>query len=385
MKFEQVHQLLSAYRTPQGEKLLFLLQPGTMESIYHCVVNSGPRDCVELGTGYGATTCVIAAALDEIGGGQVTTVNMLVREPIGVHVLAQHVGLARYINVIADSVGYNWHLGDIVARQTRDGVCAPCFDFCFLDGAHEWGVNALATFLVAKLLRPGAWLALDDLDFKLRGCQPGWETVFAGRTDQELDAFQVARVYNLVLRQHPDFADFVLTDGGRTGWARRKQGGPAAWQPTGRVLEPVALDWQESFAAEDIIRRAQRTEGLTVRKQGTCMAVRAARPDPYFVLWSDIGAGRPVNVVSLRLRLVAPAEETLQLFWIEADMEHFTEACSVRLRIAASDDWQDITVRLNGLPAPRPIRGIRFDLTDGPSSLLWENLAVGGWHRRAAD
>ena len=185
MKFEQVHHRLRSYRTPQEEQVLFLLQQDTMESLYNCVVNAGARECLELGTGYGATTCVIAAALDEIGGGRVTTIDMLVREPIGVHVLAQHVGLERYINVIADSVGYNWHLGEIVARQTSEGVCSPCLDFCFLDGAHEWGADALATFLVAKLLRPGAWLALDDLDFKLRGCQPGWETVFAGRSDKE--------------------------------------------------------------------------------------------------------------------------------------------------------------------------------------------------------
>ena len=188
-----------------------------------------------------------------------------------------------------------------------------------------------------------------------------------------------------MLRQHPDFADFVLTDGGRTGWARRKQGGLAAWQPTGRILDPIPLDWQESFSAEDIIQQAQHTDGITARKQGTSIAVQATQPDPYFVLPSTIDKGRPIDIVSLRLRLIAPAEETLQVFWIEGDMEYFTEARSVRLKIAASDDWQDVTVRINSLCEPRPIRGIRFDLTDGPSSLLWENVAVGGWHRRAVD
>ncbi len=384
MKFEQVHHLLSTYRTPQQEQLLFLLQPETMESLYRCVVSTGARECLELGTGYGATTCVIAAALDEIGGGRVTTIDMQVREPIGVHVLARHTGLERHINAIADSAGYNWHLGEMIARQTSDGVCSPCLDFCFLDGAHEWGPDALAAFLVAKLLRPGAWLALDDLDFKLRGCQPGWEKVFAGRSDKELDTLQVARVFNLVLRQHPDFADFVLTDGGRTGWARRTQGRPAAWQPTGRILDPVPLDWQESFSLVDIIPKVGHTDGIAVRRQGNAIEVIAAKPDPYFVLPNSVANGRVIDTVSLRVRLVAPAEETLQVFWIADDADHFTEPRSVRLKIAASDDWQDITVRINDPGTPRPIRAIRIDLTDGPSSLLWETVSVGGGRRQTA-
>jgi predicted O-methyltransferase YrrM len=383
MKFEDIHQRLSSYRTPQGEPVLFLIQPSTMENIYNCVVSSGATECLELGTGYGATTCVIAAALDELGGGRVTTIDMLVREPIGVHVLARHVGLERYINVVADSVGYNWHLADMIERQTNGGVCSPCLDFCFLDGAHEWAPDALATFLVAKLLRPGAWLVLDDVDFRLRGCQPGWETVFAGRTDKELDACQVGMVFNLVLRQHPDFAEFTVTDGGRTGWARRKLGKPATWQPTGLVLDPAPLDWQETFPAADIVQQAWRSDGITIRKQGRSLAVRAVQPDPYFVLPDSVDYGRPIDIVSLRLRLTAPAEETLQVFWIEGDAEHFSERQSTRLKVSASPDWQDLTVRITSWAEPRLVRGLRLDLTDGPSTLLWDHLAVGGWHRRA--
>jgi predicted O-methyltransferase YrrM len=383
MKFEQVHHLLRTYRAPKQEQVLFLLQQETMESLYNCVVRTGARECLELGTGYGSTTCVIAAALDEIGGGRVTTIDMLVRQPIGVHVLAQHVGLERYINVIADSAGYNWHLGEMVAWQTSKGVCSPCLDFCFLDGAHEWGPDALATFLVAKLLRPGAWLALDDLDFKLRGCQPGWEKVFAGRSDKELDICQVAQVFNLVLRQHPDFAEFALTDGGRTGWARRTGGGPAAWQPTGRVFDPVPLDWQESFSAADVVQHAHRTDGIAVNRKGKVIEVNATQPDPYFLLPNSVDKRRAIDTVSLRVRLIAPAEETLQIFWVADDAQNFTEPRSVRLKIAASDDWQDITVRINDPCGPRPIRAIRIDLTDGPSSLLWETVAVGGGRRQA--
>jgi len=382
MKFEHVLHLLRSYRTQGGEQILFLLQPSTMESIYNCVVSAGARDCLELGTGHGATTCIIAAALDEIGGGCVTTIDMLVREPIGVRVLAQHVGLTQYIKVIADSVGYNWHLGEMIGRQTVAGVCSPCLDFCFLDGAHEWGVDALASFLVAKLLRPGAWLILDDLDFKLRGCQPGWETVFAGRSDKELDTCQVGQVFNLVLRQHPGFADFIVTDGGRTGWGRRTCDEPPAWQPTGLVLDPAPLDWQQSFSATEALLQAPRSDGIIVRACGTAVEVQATQPDPYFTLVSGVDMELSIDIVSLRLRLMAPAQETLQLYWISGEAQHFTEAQSVRVKVAAADGWQDITVRINGSREPRSVRGLRLDPADGLSSLLCENVAFGGRHRR---
>jgi predicted O-methyltransferase YrrM len=384
MTFEHVLDLLRSYRTKEGEQVLFLLAQDTMESIYNCVLNSGARACLELGTGLGGTTCVIAAALDELGGGRVTTVDMLVREPIGVDVLAQHTGLTQYIEVISDPVGYNWHLGEMINRQTGKGTCAPCLDFCFLDGAHEWGPDALATFLVAKLLRPGSWLVLDDLDFKLRGCQPGWKTVFADRTDRELDAFQVDRVFNLVLRQHPDFGEFTVSDGGRTGWARKKSPDPASWYPSGLVLDPITLDWREPFAASDVVEQSQCSDGLTVTKQDTAVSLRATRNDPNFIVPDSVCKDRPIDVLSLRLRLVAPTTETLQVFWIDGLGHPFNEKQSIRAKIAASDDWHDLTIRINGSDKPRPVHAIRLDLTDGPSSLLLESMSIGGWHRTSA-
>lgn len=135
MKFEHVYESLRDYRTAKGEKLLFVLQKQTMQAIYDCIVTTRAAQCLELGTGYGATTCVIAAALDEIGGGRVTTVDKIGRDPIGVDVLAEHTGLSRYIDAVVTSEGYNWYLAEVVARQSSGRTCEPCFDFCFLDGA----------------------------------------------------------------------------------------------------------------------------------------------------------------------------------------------------------------------------------------------------------
>lgn len=381
MTFDNVYELLRNYRTQGGEQVLFLLARDTMHSIYDCVLQSGARECLELGTGYGATTCVIAAALDELGGGRVSTIDMLVREPIGIDVLAAHTGLSRYIEVVSDNAGYNWYLADLIERRTSNNICEPCVDFCFLDGAHEWGPDALAVFLVAKLLRPGAWLALDDLDFKLRGCQPAWATVFADRSEKELDAYQLERVFNLVLRQHPDFADFAVTDGGRTGWARKKTDQPVTWAPTAQTLDPLVPDWQDSFSAKAIADQSYQSDGITTKKQGNAIRIKTTQMDPFYILPDTIAAGRSVDMVSLRVRLVTPAAETLQIFWTDAAAENFNESRSVRVKLAASDQWRDVTIRITGGKLPRPIKAIRVDPTDGPSTLLWESFAIGGWKR----
>lgn len=382
MKFDDIYSVLHDYRTPDGGRLLFLLAPGTMRSIYDCVLHSGARECLELGTGYGATTCVIAAALEELGGGRVTTVDIMVHEPIGIHVLAAHTGLSRYMNIVCDTAGYNWHLADMIAARTGNGVCAPCLDFCFLDGAHEWGADALAVFLVAKLLRPGAWLAMDDLDFRLRGCMPAWETEFAGRTEKELDAYQLDRVFNLVLRQHPDFGEFALADTGRTGWARKKHSEPAAWLPVAHVLDPLALDWQETFLAADLLTQSQCNNGIAIRKKSGAAQLLLSLIDPFIILPDHLVGGRPIEVVTLRIRLMKPDTEILQLFWTDTEQEHFAETNSMRVKLSAAAQWQDIFIRVNGTATPRTVRSLRLDPTDGPATVLWEGLSIGGFGPR---
>ena len=75
---------------------------------------------------------------------------------------------------------------------------------------------------MAHLLRPGATLLLDDINFHLR-LAPGWESFFSDRSDRELDTEQVRMVWDLLVRTHPDFTDFRLTQDGRLGWARKRK------------------------------------------------------------------------------------------------------------------------------------------------------------------
>ena len=74
---------------------------------------------------------------------------------------------------------------------------------------------------MAKLLKPGGWILLDDVKFFLRS-MPNWQDLFANKSNRELDACQVGMIYDLVVRQHPDFCDFFISLGGRFGWPRKK-------------------------------------------------------------------------------------------------------------------------------------------------------------------
>ena len=157
---------------------------------------------------------MIAAALEEIGGGTITTVDHGPDREHNISELAQVTGMQRFVRAIVYPAGHNWTLMSILREQTTAGRCEPCVDFCYLDGAHEWVTDALAALLAVRLLRPGGWLMMDDLNFKLRGSQPGWEKDHGNKTNEELDTPQIGMVFDLLVKTHPDLERFALTNTG---------------------------------------------------------------------------------------------------------------------------------------------------------------------------
>ncbi|MDP8247069.1 MAG: class I SAM-dependent methyltransferase [Candidatus Tritonobacter lacicola] len=223
MRYKDVSNSLKSFSPPADwPGHLFMLPEEAVRDIYHFIIKNRLRSCIELGTCFGTTACAMAAAVEEIGGGRVVAVDKHLHQPINPKVIINHIGLAENaIEIVIDELGYNWYLADLIRKQSHCGVvCKPIFDFCLLDGAHEWECDALAFYLVAKLLKPGGWIAIDDINFNSRMMFP--EEEHNKYTDRELDAFQLRMVYELAVRQHPDFCDFHTTHGGRIGWARKR-------------------------------------------------------------------------------------------------------------------------------------------------------------------
>jgi len=123
---------------------------------------------------------------------------------------------------VADS-SYDWWLAERVReRSDAAGNCEPAYDFCYLDGMHDLHVDGVAVVLVEKLLRPGAWLLLDDLDWTYEaGTVPGAEKL----SEDERTTPHMRVVWDLIVRPHPAFTELRDEDG-TWGWARKAPGEP---------------------------------------------------------------------------------------------------------------------------------------------------------------
>jgi predicted O-methyltransferase YrrM len=186
--------------------------------IYRHLREAVPNRVLELGTAHGASTAYIAAALHENGTGHLTTVD---RAGAGYRpsALLHALGLSEWATfVVRDDSSYTWFLKEQIERQSDTaGNCEPLFDFCYLDGAHNWTIDGLAVFLVEKLLKPGGWLLLDDLEWSYAASPSAAEWPFP-LSDSEQREPHMRAVFDLIVRQHPSFTQFRIEDG-NWGWA----------------------------------------------------------------------------------------------------------------------------------------------------------------------
>ena len=128
-----------------------------------------PQKALELGFGHGVSTCYFAAALDEYGG----TIDAVDRERTlrwdpNLETLIERLGLEAVITPNRVTSSYTWFLKKKIEEQTRDGVCHPVYDFCYIDGPKDWTNDGLAFFLVDKLLLPDGWIIFDDWNWTYR-------------------------------------------------------------------------------------------------------------------------------------------------------------------------------------------------------------------------
>jgi len=210
------------------------ITPDEGRRLYEQVRDTRPLEVLNLGTAHGVSAAYIAAALEANGDGHVTTVDhsaAAFTDPTAEELL-ERVGLAHRVSIVKAHSDYNWFLKErIEDRSDANGNCEPLYDFCFLDGAHNWTIDGLAIFLVAKLLKDDGWLVLDDLRWTYRGLYEGEgrpdcrDAVYAGHvmSDAELDSNQVDAVFRLLVMRHPAFVEFRVQDSA-WGFARKGSG-----------------------------------------------------------------------------------------------------------------------------------------------------------------
>jgi predicted O-methyltransferase YrrM len=200
--------------------------------IYDHLCRTGATQVLELGTAHGVSASYMGAAIEANGGGYVNTIDSIYGarhyDPSAAQTVAK-AGLEAVVNRIElDCSSYNWWLmKQIAAQSDKAGNCEPVYDFCYIDGAHNFTVDGLAFFLVDKLLKPGGWLLLDDLKWTYASSNS--ESANVGElplSDEEMHSPQIMPVFELLVQQHPDYAEFKVQDD-NWGWAQKTPGAVA--------------------------------------------------------------------------------------------------------------------------------------------------------------
>jgi predicted O-methyltransferase YrrM len=214
--------------------------PSDGKILYDFILASGRSRILELGFAHGTSTCYMAAALDAAGTGSLVTIDRVEarsREP-NILALLDRTGLGHYVTPIFSESSYTWELKKMIEEQTKENATIPMFDFCFIDGVHAWDPDGFAFLLAEKLLVPGGWILLDDLNWSYDGMSGPQNTDWPVNMPPDFNtAAQMEMVFSLLVMQHSSFENFRRE--GRWGWAQKKSTIP---DNSARLLDQIYLD-----------------------------------------------------------------------------------------------------------------------------------------------
>jgi predicted O-methyltransferase YrrM len=135
---------------------------GPTHETINFIKGTGCRHIAEIGVFKGHTSMEFAKFLD--GEGELHLFDYEDRVTSVVATL-KHAGF-RNVRAFGSSYklmdSYNWSLAKLIDENT-----GPIYDYVFLDGAHNWAIDALTTFLADRMLKVGGYLDFDDYNWTL--------------------------------------------------------------------------------------------------------------------------------------------------------------------------------------------------------------------------
>ena len=168
---------------------------------------------LELGFRHGVSTCYMAGAIDELGHGHITTIDLINARNANPNIerLLGALGLSKCVTIFYEPTSYTWRLMKLLEEDPL-----PKYDFCYIDGAHNWFTDGFAFFLVDRLLTPGGLIIFDDLDWTYAS-SPSLKNKQEVRhmPEDERITPHIRKVYELLVRPHPSYGNFMQKD----GWA----------------------------------------------------------------------------------------------------------------------------------------------------------------------
>jgi len=212
MKFEEIDSIVGGVPYIAKRNARYL---------YDLILKERSTRILELGIAHGTATCYMAAALQELGRGQITAVDRVEAldffRPTAEEQLRK-TGLMSYVNIVRMQTGYSWFLHDEIARNTNaQNVCQEVYDLCIIDGPKNWTIDGGAFFLVDKLLKSNAWLVFDDYNWtyaqsdKTHAATDGITHRLLSQVEREVP--HIREVFELLVKQHPHYGNLVLLDG----------------------------------------------------------------------------------------------------------------------------------------------------------------------------
>lgn len=159
---------------------------------------------------------------------------------------------------------------------------------------------------------------------------------------------------------------------------------PAPLRRFGRRL--VAQRWWRTIARYDFTNggAVRANDGLELLRASRGGArFRAVHDDPWFVLPAEPFPTRDVRVIRFDMRCETDGPTFAQLYWSHRDGEHFSEAKSLRIPLAAGDGaWHEYTVLIDRSDsrdlwdAAEQIHALRFDPVNAPSTIELRDLRL---------
>lgn len=213
MKFETIKAILKGIpHTPPEDGLI----------LYSFVLENKLQNLLELGFQHGVSTLYMAAAMDEIGAGNIITIDNLTAKEVNPTIieLANKAGLRKYISPIFANSSYNWELMKLIEQNSNNNNCTPIFDFCFIDGAHNWETDGFAFFLVDKLLKKDSFILFDDLYWTYAESKGLKDTDFVkNMAEDEKTTAQVELIIKCLVGQHQNYEIIEIRD--RWAWVKK--------------------------------------------------------------------------------------------------------------------------------------------------------------------
>lgn len=215
MTFDEIHSIVGSVPFISKKHGRFL---------YDLILKEKLTSILELGIAHGTATCYMAAALQELGQGSITAVDLIEAtstfKPSAEEQL-ERTGLASFVNVIRMQTGYTWFLHDEIVKNTKNNVCNEVYDLCVIDGPKNWTIDGAAFFFVDKLLTKNGWLILDDYNWTYASADIKSKSTdgitHRSLSKEEQDTPHIREVFELLVKQHPHYGHLMVFEEG--DWA----------------------------------------------------------------------------------------------------------------------------------------------------------------------